>query len=139
MVAAGAAAYKMFFPHSVPPEAAKTVMPTKPKKAAAPVVLLFSADRGSPGKPPSLRWDVQNADGVFIDPEVGPVASSGSVDLKSATTTAYQRNASGPGGNVTATVEMVAPPPGGEQKPSAFAVPPGLGSWRLKHWQAAGG
>ena len=117
VVAAGAGAYKFFFPHPVPPEGQKTVSAPPVKKVPAPVVLLFSADPGSPGKPASLRWDVRNADEIFIDPDVGSVESNGSFDLKTSTSKAYQLNAHGPGGNVTANVELQ------EEKPSAFAKP----------------
>ena len=90
-----ALAYRLFFVH---PEPAPN-----PPKSGAPVVALFRGDPGSQGKPSTLRWDVRDADHVFISPEVGSVQPSGSADVQPPATTTYKLTASGPGGKTSAS------------------------------------
>jgi hypothetical protein len=55
------------------------------------------------GAKAKLFWDVQNADSVTIDPEVGTVKpGSGNTSVSPAKTTTYTLTAKGPGGSTTA-------------------------------------
>lgn len=61
------------------------------------------------GESTELKWLVRNATMISIEPEVGRVDSSGSIELKPENSTAYNLTALGPGGtlNYTASVHVI--------------------------------
>ncbi len=65
-----------------------------------------------PGGASTMAWNSTNADSVFIQPDIGYVALSGSIVVMPALTTVYTRTAEGPGGSVSESVTLtVIPPP----------------------------
>ena len=107
---------------------------TKPAPPAGPPQLqvnLFSADNAnvSAGKSTRLAWQVSHASRIFIVPEPGEVAASGSVSVTPSQTTTYRLTAIGLDGKSTQRVVQVvvtpvsvpapAPPP-----PSPIKIPP---------------
>ncbi len=106
--------------------AASTPAPPPPVVKETPKPKPTIAFSGDPlsivrGDAVTLRWTVQNADTVTIEPGVGTVAASGSRQVYPTTATTYVLRASGPGGtetarvsvNVTAPTEAPPPPPSG--------------------------
>jgi len=77
-------------------------------------VAQFSAEPSSidRGQAATLRWSVNDATSVTIDP-LGTVQSNGSRQVFPSNTTTYRLTATGPGGNASAsaTVNVTVPPP----------------------------
>ncbi|MBY0506607.1 MAG: OmpA family protein [Bryobacteraceae bacterium] len=104
------------------PPAAKLPDTPKPAPVEAPKakpVISFNADPSSivRGDAVTLRWTVQNADAVTIEPGVGTVAASGSRQVYPTTATTYILRASGPGGSDSARVSVSVSAP--TEKPPA--------------------
>ena len=99
--------------------AAAPSTPTAPKPAPvaeAPKgkpVISFTGDPTSivRGDAVTLRWAVQNADAVTIEPGVGTVSASGSRQVYPTTNATYLLRASGPGGTETARVTVTVSAP----------------------------
>ena len=76
--------------------------------------LTLSADPGNitVGESSTLTWNSANADTCVIEPGIGPVDVSGSVQVSPTETTTYTITATGPGGTATdsATVTVLYPP-----------------------------
>jgi len=91
-------------------------------------ILQFSANPATiqPGQSSTLTWVVENATAVTITPGPGSVdAHSGSVSVTPATTTTYTLAATGPGGQVNATVTVqVGPPQAGNPQIIRFEANP---------------
>jgi YVTN family beta-propeller protein len=59
-----------------------------------------------PGESSTLCWQTKNVDSTTIDNGVGPVPSTGSIQVSPASTTTYNITATGPGGTTTAAVTV---------------------------------
>jgi YD repeat-containing protein len=59
------------------------------------------------GESATLSWSSYHADSCVIEPDIGPVALTGSTTVWSNETTAYTITATGPGGTVTASATVV--------------------------------
>ncbi len=97
-------------PPPPPPE------PVQVKKAEAPArVVNFSAEPSTieRGQSSTLRWNVEGATSVTIEPGIGTVPASGSRQVFPTSTTTYTLRATGPGGgaSATASVTVTSPPP----------------------------
>jgi peptidoglycan-associated lipoprotein len=81
------------------------------------VIAQFTADPSSidRGQSATLRWSVNDATSVTIEPGLGSVQSNGSRQVFPSNTTSYRLTATGPGGNASASatvnVNAPAPPP----------------------------
>ena len=99
-------------PPPPPPAPAPTVAPPPPK---APTVSQFTAEPSSieRGQAATLRWSVNDATSVTIEPGLGTVQSNGNRQVFPSNTTTYRLTATGPGGNASATtaVNVTVPPP----------------------------
>ncbi len=97
-----------------PPPPAPVKVAEAPPPPPRPVVS-FSAEPATVerGQCATLRWNVENATQVAINPGVGNVAASGTQRVCPTTTTTYTLSASGAGGSdsATATVNVSAAPP----------------------------
>jgi peptidoglycan-associated lipoprotein len=91
--------------------------PPPPKELPKPAakVLSFTAEPSTimRGESSTLKWNVENATSVSIEPGIGTVPASGSRQVFPGNNTTYTLNAMGAGGNdsSTATVTVTAPPP----------------------------
>lgn len=98
-------------PPPPPPPPKETPVAPPPK---APTVAQFSAEPSSieRGQAATLRWSVNDATAVTIDP-LGTVQNSGSRQVFPSNTTTYRLTATGAGGNASAsaTVNVTVPPP----------------------------
>lgn len=98
-------------PPPPPPPVTKESAPPPPK----PVISSFTAAPASieRGQSSTLRWSVENATHVTIEPSVGTVQSSGSRQVYPSSTTRYTLTARGPGGTAEdiASVNVTAPSP----------------------------
>lgn len=96
-------------PPPPPPPTVKESAPPPPK----PVIASFTASPASieRGQSSTLRWSVENATNVTIQPGLGTVQSGGSRQVYPNTTTTYTLTAKGPGGTdeATAYVSVTAP------------------------------
>jgi hypothetical protein len=74
-----------------------------------PVIRSFAADPGSiaAGDTANLKWKVDNASAVQIDPGIGSRQPSGSISISPGSTTKYTLTAYGPVGIVIGTTEIV--------------------------------
>lgn len=96
-----------------PPVKQEEAPPPPPPKP----VVSFSAEPATieRGQCATLRWSVEHATQVAINPGVGNVNSSGTQRVCPTSTTTYTLSATGPGGNTSAsatvTVVAAAPPP----------------------------
>jgi peptidoglycan-associated lipoprotein len=100
-------------PPPPPPQAeAKEVPPPRPEP---PKITLFSLEPSAiqRGQSTQLRWSVEHASSVSIEPGVGMVSSDGSRRVSPSDSVTYKLHASGPGGaaDATATINVTAPPP----------------------------
>ncbi len=96
-------------PPPPPPPTSKESAPAPPK----PVIASFTASPGSidRGQSSTLRWSVENATSIRIEPSVGTAQPSGSRQVYPNSTTTYTLTAKGPGGTneATASVTVRAP------------------------------
>src|SRR5207253_7720278 len=99
-------------PPPPPPAPAPTAAPPPPAKA--PTVGQFTAEPSSieRGQAATLRWSVNDATTVSIEPAIGTVQSNGNRQVFPSNTTTYRLTATGPGGNAnaTASVNVTVPP-----------------------------
>lgn len=103
-------------PPPPPPPPAKMVEKVTPK---APVIVQFTAEPGSieRGQSATLRWSVNDATSVRIEPGLGDVNTNGNRAVYPSSSTTYKLTATGPGGSadatasVNVTVPETAPPP----------------------------
>jgi len=98
-------------PPPPPPPITKENTPPPPK----PVIAAFTASPATieRGQSTTLRWSVENATSVTIQPSVGTVQPSGSRQVYPTSNTRYTLTAKGPGGTdeATAAVSVTAPAP----------------------------
>jgi hypothetical protein len=82
----------------------------EPLPLAAPVVERFTADPASikPGAVATLRWEVKGAVKVAIQPDVGVVQPSDTLQVKPRATVVYKLEATGPGGQTATQQARVA-------------------------------
>ena len=96
-------------PPPPPPPSTKESAPPPPK----PVIASFTASPASivRGQSSTLRWSVENATNITIQPSVGTVQTSGSRAVYPSSSTTYTLTAKGPGGTNEATtyVSVTAP------------------------------
>ncbi|MDX2152193.1 MAG: OmpA family protein [Bryobacteraceae bacterium] len=90
--------------------------PAEVKKAEpAARVVNFAAEPSTieRGQSSTLRWNVENATSVTIEPGIGTVPATGSRQVFPTNSTTYTLRATGPGGgaSATASVTVTAPPP----------------------------
>jgi Outer membrane protein and related peptidoglycan-associated (lipo)proteins len=101
-------------PATPPPAPPPAPAPAPPPPAAARIQS-FTAEPSTieRGQSSTLRWSVENATTVTIEPGIGTVPASGSRQVFPTNTTTYTLRAQGPGGsaNATATVTVTTPPP----------------------------
>jgi hypothetical protein len=78
------------------------------QKSPWPHINSFSVsnDNITPGENVTLRWDTSDADTVYIDPQVGKVAASGSIEVGPQVTTKYTLTAATAGGEATGWVTV---------------------------------
>ncbi|MCF6187137.1 MAG: putative Ig domain-containing protein, partial [Desulfobulbaceae bacterium] len=78
----------------------------------APTVSL-GADKQSvyTGNPVTMSWNSTNTDACTIEPDIGPVAASGSTVVTPLQTTTYTISATGPGGTNTSSVTVTVSSP----------------------------
>lgn len=62
-----------------------------------------------PGESTSLRWSTENATRVTVEPGIGEVAATGTVEVSPSTTTTYTLTVEGQGGPLTRTVTVEVP------------------------------
>lgn len=96
-------------PPPPPPPTTKENAPPPPK----PVISSFTAtpDSIQRGQSSTLRWSVENANNINIQPSIGTVQSSGSRDVYPNSTTRYTLTAKGPGGTDEATITVAVAAP----------------------------
>jgi len=101
--------------------------PPPPAPAAArapekPVISVFAATPASieRGQSSSLRWQVEHATDVRIEPSVGTVSENGNRSIYPSAPTTYTLVAKGPGGTADATTMVTVRMPA----PAAAAAPP---------------
>jgi len=98
-------------PPPPPPPSTKESAPPPPK----PVISSFTASPASiqAGQSSTLRWSVENATSVTIQPGIGTAQSNGNRQVYPSSTTTYTLTARGPGGTneATASVDVTAPSP----------------------------
>ncbi len=98
-------------PPPPPPPTVKESAPPPPK----PVISIFKASPSSieRGQSSTLRWSVENATNVTIQPSVGSVQPGGSRQVFPTTRTTYTLTAKGPGGTNedTTSVNVTIPAP----------------------------
>ncbi|MFN0169946.1 MAG: OmpA family protein [Bryobacteraceae bacterium] len=79
------------------------------------MITLFEADPSAieRGQSSTLKWAVEGADSITIEPGIGTVQANGSRQVFPSSTTTYTLTANGPGGTdrKTATVTVNPPPP----------------------------
>jgi peptidoglycan-associated lipoprotein len=125
LFAAGCAGKKT--PAAAPPPPFRPENSTAATAAEAPAIPLFSAEPSTiqPGESALLRWRVERASGVSLEPGIGAVSAEGSRNVSPSASTTYRLHVSGPGGvaDATATVAVTAPPPPPPPPPSAAPVP----------------
>ena len=82
------------------------------KETGLPVITGFAADPGSitTGSDTILRWKVQNAEAVSIDPDVGVVEPAGSIAVQPEETTSYVISAVNAIGLVVSTTQVLVSP-----------------------------
>lgn len=106
----GVAGYTVLATHS-PPRKNVTLAPT-PVTAEPPLVRRFVAEPQSieSGSPANLHWDVSGATEVVLDPGIGRVAATGTIEVSPSTSLTYVLTAKGRGGDVSKEVRLnVAP------------------------------
>jgi hypothetical protein len=88
-----------------------------------PAIVLFSATPSeiNLGQSATLKWDIKDAASVTIDPDIGEVAATGSVELSPTKTIAYTLTAVNAGGTVSRSVVIYVNPP---LPPPADTTPP---------------
>lgn len=93
------------------PRSFLTIEVTQGQQQEKPAVT-FTADPENipPGGLSTLTWSSANADTCVIEPEIGPVERSGSMDVSPPETITYTITATGPGGTETASVSVVVTP-----------------------------
>jgi len=64
-----------------------------------------------PGESTTLSWTTEYADSISIDNGIGPVATSGSLELSPTETTTYAITATGPGGAASSSATVTVTPP----------------------------
>jgi peptidoglycan-associated lipoprotein len=98
-----------------PPPPAPPPAEAAPPEPEPPRITEFSAEPAmiERGQSSFLRWSVDNANIVSIEPGIGTVESTGSRQVFPSETTTYTLRASGPGGETSGstTVTVTAPPP----------------------------
>jgi hypothetical protein len=87
-----------------------TAEPTEP--AAQPTINSFTASPPSidAGQKTTISWDVSGANGVTIEPGIGKMGSSGSLQLTPADTITYTLTATNDAGNATGSVTITVTP-----------------------------
>ncbi len=82
--------------------------PSNSPSLTTPVINTFTASPPSinPGQQFTLNWTVSNADTVNIQPQVGIVGLSGSLQLSPAATITYTLTATSPGGSTNSSVTV---------------------------------
>ena len=102
-------------PVTPPPPPPEVKPPPPPPPPKAPSVVQFTAEPTSieRGQSATLRWSVNDATEVRIEPGLGVVQSSGSRTVFPSSTTRYTLTAKGPGGDASASasVNVTVPPP----------------------------
>jgi hypothetical protein len=85
---------------------------TTEETAALPTINSFTANPGSidSGKRTTLSWDVSGAATVTIQPEIGTVGPSGSLQLSPPTTITYNLTATNEAGSTTGSVTLTVTP-----------------------------
>ncbi len=96
-------------PPQSPSQARETAVPPKP------VISLFTATPSSVerGQSSGLRWSVDHATSITIEPDIGPVQAGGNRQVFPANSTTYTLTAIGPGGKAagSALIRVMAPAP----------------------------
>jgi len=59
------------------------------------------------GQPATLRWKVDNAKAVSIQPVVGAVDATGSLEVRPSSSVTYTILATGPGGDATVSIRVI--------------------------------
>jgi len=92
-----------------------------PPPVSPSVALSASPASVQAGQPVTLTWSSTNATSITLEPSVGPVAAQGSTTVRPSQSTTYTVTATGPGGSVHASAQVVitqTPAPATVQKPS---------------------
>jgi hypothetical protein len=78
------------------------------RRVSAKPSVTFTADPPEieRGQTTSLSWNTTNATAIEIEPEPGPVAAKGTRTVAPGADTTYRLTARGPGGEITATVDI---------------------------------
>lgn len=103
--------------------------PGRPPPAPPAIIrsLTVEPDAIEPGESIELRWEALNTYSLFIDPDVGRVATRGSYTVTPAVTTSYTLTATGAEGAITQSVTVTVagtPPRAPASDSSAAAAPP---------------
>ncbi len=101
----GITAYKMLQPNA---RLSRSEMPQAAAKPGLPVVGRFVVDPQSieSGSPAMLHWDVSGDTEVVLDPGIGRVAATGSLEVNPSKSLLYVLTATGPGGSVSKDVRL---------------------------------
>ncbi len=111
-------------PGSPPPSPAPAAPPaSSPAVVAAPSVARFSAspDSVAAGGTATLRWEVNGAAEVRIEPQVGKVSASGARAVHPDESTTYTLTATGAGGEGSAQVSIAVTPQVSRANPAVSA------------------
>ena len=86
--------------------------PTSTPEETPPTINSFAASPGSisSGQRTTLSWDVSGATGINIQPEIGDVGSSGSLQLSPSATITYTLTATNQAGSATGSVTVTVTP-----------------------------
>ena len=105
-------------PPPAPPAPVKTETPPAPTQPRPSISFTAEPSSIARGESVTLRWNVQNATSVSIEPGIGSVAASGSRQAFPNSSTNYVLTATGPGGTNTASANVTV------SAPAAPAPPP---------------
>ena len=98
---------------SSPPQSPSQARETAP--SPKPVISLFAATPSSVerGQSSGLRWSVEHASSITIEPGIGPVQLAGNRQVFPANSTTYTLTATGPGGKAagSAFISVISPIP----------------------------
>lgn len=109
----------------------------KPAPQATSVTLSVTPQEIVKGSAATLTWTSSNATSIIIDNGIGPVATSGSMQVSPEITTAYTATASGPGGTRTANATLNVSGPVSLDSFTASASAIGAGQSATLSWTAS--
>ena len=104
---------------TAPPPPPPEVEPAPPPPPPAPSITISASPATiTAGESTTLQWSATNSNEVTIEPDIGSVASNGTMSVTPDASVTYSATATGPGGEDSATVRVtVNQPPAPEPEP----------------------